>query len=879
MRKRLAIPVVLVLAGVAVAGDKELKAARTAFEGAVATGDEGALERAAARLARQDAPRGLLELVAVGLGNADRRAALAARAEIGRQGDPRCTHALAARLLEVREPRARRLLAEALGTVPGDDVGRALGHALDDRDASVRAAAARSLASRSAGTAALASGVLREHALRDPNLRVRQAAAGALVRLGLPPLRGFDVTPLACGLPSRFFSSRVLFLLDASDDARESAYAQPRDASQPAPRVVPAEPAPVGSRQPRLPALPTHPVSAFDVAGNAVASAVLRLADDQTFDVIAFSERSSFFAGHYVKATARATGDARDWLKNEVGGREARDVVHALRGVLEGQPLPDEVWIFLTGPPSGRGVEPAEAVRALADAAWENAIPLHVVILDREPAAAARDERERLERARAAKDRRDFAQAITEPTGGQLIVVPLPRLRETAPETAPVASHAPPPPLVPVVNGRVAYADLAPLRKKLDAGLKDPDEKLETLARELAAAPDEGALELALRALRDGPLGTQLAVLDGLARNRSPHAVDLLVRELRAQSDPAKQVALAHGLGVLPGPAAAKALAVEAERREGSGDVVRVLHTALAHRPADELAPIASEVGFAARHPRTGLALFEARRAIAMAHGALLPVEYELADDRLLPERFVATGVTFLVDSERAMDEPFSYPPRPPKAKVDPSPISRREVVEKEVDRALEALAASKGAGNVLLLGENAKAWRPHVQPLAKTVVEAKSFVADLPHTSSRAVLGPLERALEDPDLEEIWVVAAGLPERSDRDRDAASVQEQVATLAWRRDVRVNVVLAPGEVKGADLALALATRKDWLEELSRFWKPLAARTGGVFAIREQVRAPEPVATPARGGASAPVSTRVPASVAPVQSPTAPAPAR
>src|SRR5581483_9189811 len=215
---------------------------------------------------------------------------------------------------------------------------------------------------------------------------------------------------------------------------------------------------------------------------------------------------------------------------------------------------------------------------------------------------APRDERERVERARALAERRSFAESLAGPTGGRVLVAPLLRPAPEAPAAAESARSAAAKPLVPLERGRVTARELAALRHRVDEDLRAGDEEhLTALALELAAAPDEGAATLALKVLETGPPEARLAALDGFARNKSPKVHELLARELRARPDAERALLVARALAAAPGPEATRALADEVARRGGDGDVGRVLLAALADRPTEELAPIATEVALAAR--------------------------------------------------------------------------------------------------------------------------------------------------------------------------------------------------------------------------------------------------------------------------------------
>lgn len=870
----------LVLGGTAAASERDLKEARIDVDKAIESGDAPALAKAAARLAHAEPPRGALELVGE-LGHRERRVALAARDELARSGDPRVARALGERLASLRETRPRRLLAEALGTVPGDEVSRALVRALDDREASVRAAAATALGARGPATAAIVSGVLRARALHDPSLRVQRAAATAGERLGSPAPPGFDVGPASLGMPSRFFAQHVAFVIDASSEAREASFLEPPSLSPIAP-VPSAALAALGTNaRTKMPVAKL--VSAFEVASQAVASALVRLGGEQAFSVLVFNERSVSFSARAVRATARETSEARDWLlASPLAASDERDSMRALERALEpADAPPDEVWLAITGPPAGRATERSKAaIEALADRAWARDVPISVILLETEPAAPPRDEREKVDRARAASERRGFADAIAGPTGGRVLIVPLLRPVPDAPAAIGSTKHAEARrALVPLsVAGRVSARDLAALKKRVEDELKSSDEeKLAPLAAELAAAPDEGAVELALRILEEGPVEAQLGALDGFARNKSAKIHEILGRELHARTDGPRALLLVRTLAAAPGPDATRLLAVEALRRDGPQDLVRVLATSLAERPSDELAPIATELAILQRRARSGLAGFEARRALALAHGLVPEARPKVPEDGLLPAKSWASGVAFLVDTEAAMDARFELAATATDTKAADSrtandrgktvphstsprlPATRRAVVAREVAAALDALAAEKASANIIPIAEGGHAWRSRAAPLAKGgLADARAFLEDLTPTPDRQILRPLERALEDPEVEEVWILVAGEPVRSDADRNVAAVHRRVRGLALRRCVRVNVVLVLGAP--AEDARAQAARRDELARLESFYRPITAATGGVLVAREHVRPEKPPSTPLRHGGIAGVSS-------------------
>jgi hypothetical protein len=869
MRVRRGLPIlaILALAGVALADERGLKEARANFLKAAGTPQDGPrLEQAAAILARADPPQGALALVELGLGHDRRLAALAAQKELTKVRDSRVARALAARLGEVRAARERRLLCEALTAAPGEEVSRALLQRLGDPDATVRAAAAEALGARggAATTAASTSGALCELTRRDSSPRVRHAALSSLVKLGFPPASGFDAALVTTfGLPTRFFDARVAFLVDASLAAREAAFSSPAG-------VTSALAAHASS--PAAAAAGTHASaeSCYEISCAAVSAGLRRLESGQRFDLVCFDSAVKTFAA--PSASARSSTLASEWLRDlPLPDFDARDVSRALSQALDQHPPPDELFVFLCGAPEGRDVV-ATGAADLADRAWNEGVRVNVVLFDPEPPPdALRSERDRLSLSRVAHDRRVFAEQLASTTGGRFTLVSLGRF---VPGPSPAAGAAEPPngrsrgatvaPLrsetqpreakprdeanreggvLSLSGGHLPYAELNALRREIAVGVRGgaPRVPLATLAKELAACPDELAAEAVLEALLKGPLEAQLGVLEGFSTNREPRVHAEIARVLRSRPDSADAVLVGRALAAMPGADVTRLLALEAELRPGSGDLPRLLFESLARRPADELAPIASNIGRAARRERHGLTEAWASRAVRAAAGGS-PDSQIVPSDGLFPERWsTAEGAAFLIEGQADLDKEFSVSLKG----ADRSSRTRRDVVVAETLRALKALEETRGSANIFLLGDSGVRWQEHVVPLRKGQVEdAALFLERRLSSVSREVIRPLQSAFDDPGVEEIWVVAVGLPERSDDDSDTSRTTRRVHELFLRRNVVLNVVLPLGERFGPDSEAALADRADELRALLAYWRPLAAVTGGQVVVRETIRPPE-----------------------------------
>jgi hypothetical protein len=274
------------------------------------------------------------------------------------------------------------------------------------------------------------------------------------------------------------------------------------------------------------------------------------------------------------------------------------------------------------------------------------------------------------------------------------------------------------------------------------------------------------------------------------------------------------------------------------------------MFTELAKRPQADIAQILTSVDVAKiSKNRAGVAAWAAGRVEKLAKNeSPAAADYETASDRLLPERFPrGAGVAFVMDVERdSMEGAFFTPPplTPDKGKEPPKPlppISRLEVVRKELSRALEALSIVDGKGNVILMGEGSS-WKPRAEKLTRLAADPKAFVAEAQTSASRDPLKAMERALEDPEVEVIYVLTEGVPLRSIHDAKAALAR--VHELQRTRRVPVYVTIVFGGIartENINIDQVLATRKDELNAISAFWGPIAGEVGGDMVSREKMR--------------------------------------
>src|SRR5262245_34709302 len=374
---RIAAFLIIVGAAAAIAADSE-RDAKAAFERVLddARADDKMLVSAAVRLREAEPPKGVESLVQLALGR-ERRIAALVELVLAKTSDARSARSLAKELEQGKEARERLILGRALATVPGDEVTKALVKALGAKEDAIRAAAAAALGSRK--DAKSARSPLENAFKTDKSPRVRAAAWASLDALGekiAKPPAAIEWSP--DGTPSRFDAARVAFLFDESGPARERSLEDPAIVGS----TTRADAAPVAT--PAKGAAPKHgkkPVSATDLAAATVASAIVRLPDDGHFAIAGFGPSvRPYERAKWEAARGRPLDDAAAWLKqsrSDDGGARGREVLRALKDALAQDPPPDEVWLFIAGPPDSR--DPVADARALADDAWAKGVRISAV--------------------------------------------------------------------------------------------------------------------------------------------------------------------------------------------------------------------------------------------------------------------------------------------------------------------------------------------------------------------------------------------------------------------------------------------------------------------------------------------------------------------
>lgn len=871
---------VVVVAAPARAGEKEFKAALKGWETArselegLRGGDAAARDvkltaarTAAEKLAAEDPDRAVPPLVQAA-GSPSRLVGEVARAVLSTTTDAKAVKAFAD-AWEKAGATERLILAPALARCPGEPPTKALVAALREKSPALRAEAAQALGTRGVDARPLAEAGLKR-LLKDDALTARIAAARALEALGIQrpdgfpePIRGED------GLPDRMWSDRVALLLDATLAGAEAGFLDPF-----APVTSATPPGDKPGKKPEKAA----PPPLFSPHGLAVRSCeqLLERLPRET-QVLAARWAADFRAWKDLgRVDARARPELVAWLAKEPRER-GRDPLGALRRALQGDAAPEEVVLFLSGLPEGRGALQGEALlEGLKDLLWGRRVVLHVVGYQAPPAVEPKTEQERTALAEAQGALRALVESLATLGGGSGLLVSLTRHQPEDPLSDPARADVdklePPTDLTKPLESR----HQATLKEMVAKALGRTDGDAEAFLEQLGACPDARVVGLLLPALQAPVPPHAAAASRGLARNPEPKARAALLKELLATKDPALQRVLLHAYGPGNGADVTEGLAQAIEALPA--DARRLAWKLMAERPAAELQAIQPRLARLAKG-LSGLSGFHASQALARASGAAAPGRQGLdtAEGKLLPDRFVAGGVALVIDTHRDLQGPMAplAPPPPPegegekqegakddkaakekekgeekkgkapekkdeKNKKKEEEPSRWKAVAHEVSRALAALAPSDAAVQVLTLA--GESWRSKAEPIgaqARALDAARDWVAGRPTSSDRDAHRALGRALDDPAVEVVHLVVGGRPLRSPGAKDARELIDGLRPKLRARGVEVHVVVLLGP------AASPAARQDELSALEAIYRPLAEESGGSLLVRERIEVPEP----------------------------------
>lgn len=770
-----------------------------------------------------------------------------------------------------KDPRIANLLTEVLADVKDPGAGTALLKAIKDRDDRRRAAAARAIGKR--GDKDLAKSLKR--LLRDDSLVVRYAAANAIEKLsgkrpdGFPKAQAGDY-----GLPDRFNCDRVVFLVDVTKEALEADFEDPlaeaeeeKEGEEGGQEKKGDEKKAAEKKKEQAP-----PVSPHQLVTEAVSQAVGRLSEDSRFHLSLFSGSSQSYAKGYGKGGKKVVDGVRSFLKGARTRSRDRRLDAALSEALALEPRPDVIYVFLAGAPTYRTRVAND--RTLGEAQrnlWGRGIQVNVVRFVAPPAQQPRTEGARALQQAYEDAFGKFTNDLASMSGGAEVRIDLTRRVEKSKDDAKDDEPALDVDLTQAIDRRA--------RKKVETyfeGLleqteeRDPTNDELKLIEDLAGCPDpKVAAPIALDLLLKGSPAVSATAARGLAANKEPRVHAEAVKRFVRERTPAGRIKLIKAIGPAANPAVTGALITGLGRLDG--DQARVAWRMLAARPADELKPQKGKLTRLAKGLE-GLSRAYANEALAKAAGRPMPPRngLEIAEGHFLPERFRSKGVAIIVDSSQKMGEAFAHVPKAkPKEdgknkkkkrkrgrkgeekkddakKPETEPVSLFKAVQSEVSRAIEAVGKAEGRANVFTTG--GRSWKSSAEQLGPGAgAQIGQWLENQRLGNQRDIWKPLQRALNDRAVEQIYLIVSGRPIRTPGARDVKDLLERVRNLNQDRDVSIDVIyVLPPEAKEA---MAQARRQDELSSLDALYSPLTGNNRGKVVIRTKLATLAPKKAP------------------------------
>ena len=605
------------------------------------------------------------------------------------------------------------------------------------------------------------------------------------------------------------------------------------------------------------------PVSPHQLLSEAVSAAVGRLSEDSRFHLSVFSGSSQAYQKGYGKGGKKEVDAVRSFLKGARTRSRDRRLDSALSEALELDPRPDVIYVFLVGAPTYRtrvanDLTLTEAQRKL----WGRGIEVNVVRFVAPPAQEPRTEGARALQQAYEDAFGKFTNDLATMSGGSETRIDLIRRREKAADEG----QADEPALAVDLTKAIGRQDRKKVENYFEGLLKETAEREPSndelkLVEELAACPDaKVAAPLALDLLLNGSPTVSATAARGLAANKEPRVHAEAVKRFLRERKPAGRIKLLKAIGPAPDPAVTGALVKAVGLLEG--DQARVAWRMLSARPADELKPEKGKLTRLAKGLE-GLARAYANEALAKAAGRPMPPRtgLEISEGHFLPERFRSKGVAIIVDSSQKMGEAFAHVPKPKakgedkkgrkkprrgrkqdeqegeQQKPETEPVSLYQAVQAEVSRAIEAVGKAEGQANVFTTG--GRSWKSSTEQLKPGAgAEIAQWLENQRLGNQRDVWKPLQRALNDRAVEQIFLIVSGRPIRSPGAREVSELLDRVRELNQDRDVSIDVIyVLPPEAKEA---MAQARRQDELNALDALYSPLTGSNRGQVVIRTKL---------------------------------------
>ncbi|MDF1666243.1 MAG: HEAT repeat domain-containing protein [Planctomycetota bacterium] len=743
---------------------------------------------------------------------------------------------------------AKLTLCKALQSIASKTASNALISALKAKEDAVRAAAARALGRHALGKDS-ASKVRR--LLKDKSLRVQKAAADSLNSMGVG-VKGYEQEWSKYGTPNKVYASDVAIVFDTTSDLftkRYKSLVEPKD---------------------KDPKKKIESVSAMDNMVTILGEMMVKLTPENRFVLVGFSSGTRYFDRKNQKGSPRTLRNAVDWLKAQKFSKdEDRDILRVLRSVIDADT--DEVYLITSGLQRGGSDDKGPVVvQNITELAFKFGVKLHTIAIDEPPLKAPRNASEEQKVNKKSYDLKDFVEVLAVKTGGHSAVF-TPTLADDGagldkngkgpngagdPKTG--GYKAPEP-----VKGRLSSKQVAQIKKDIKAALADPKAiKSQEIIEAVGALPEAQIAKIFLKEIVFGKsIRMSESAIKGLGKNPHPDVVAEILKRLKSERDPRRQVILVRCIWAPSANTAAKLTPIVPRLAK---DARRLALEYLASRPPAEVA--LAKKTFARKFK--GLTGWSAAYLKVIMGTGKMPV-IDIPDRAYLPMNYYGDGVAFILDLTRAALKPLWLPApkkeeakkkaekgkkkkkktpkkskkdkKEPEKKKNNEPISHLKAVCKEIARALYTLQKDGGRALVQELGDSPPSTYGKLRPMDSSAIEGmERWAGKIAPVPGRDLVKSIIKALRNPEVEEIHVLTCGLPLRADI-KELGEVIDAIRAENRGRMVRIHITVIFGVPSEDALGEEeKAERVDDIDQLTVLYKTLAEENRGVFRLRKKL---------------------------------------
>jgi hypothetical protein len=750
---------------------------------------------------------------------------------------------------------ARRTLCLVLQKIADKNAASALNATLKVKEDAVREAAASALGRHPLGKD-YKTGLRR--LLKDKSLRVRRAAAKSLNSLGVA-IKGYEQNWDKYGCPDKVYASNIAILFDTSEDLYAPLY-----------RVLDE------SQQKKQ----SKPVSAMNNIVNILGALLSKLTVDNRFQLVGFATGTRAFNKKIAKGSSKTVKKATEWLALQGFSKgDERDIYRVVKSVIDADI--DEIYLLSSGLPAGGAVEGTnEVLRRVTEMAFEKGIRVHTIVVDQPPLKAPKNAREEQKINQRSFELRDFAEALAAKTDGHSAVFqpsafvaekiepgkntdgkPNGKAGSGKGDVDSDLYKAP-----KLSKGRLTSSQLSKVKKDIKQALANPKEvRSQELLEIVGTLPDVKVAKILLKqALFGKNILVSEAAIVGLSKNSHGGVVDVLYKKLKSERDAGNQVLLVRCLAAPAANVSAKLISVAPNLKR---DAQRLALEYLAGRPPAELT--AARKNYSRKFKKT-TGLIKTYVNVILGKGKI--PDTKVPGNGYLPVAFGADGIAFIIDLSRASLQSLWVPAKKKEDKgeqgADKSnkkkgkkrskkkgkkkgkkkddtdagkkdePISHLKAMTRELRRALYVLAKSKGRALVQELGESPPSTYGKLRLLEEKAVEAsENWALKTAPVNGRDVAKTILRALNNPDVEEIYVMTCGMPSRADLTK-TGEILDAIDEVNRKRMIRIHFTVIFGVPNEDGLSdAAKAARTDDLDQLEGLYKTLADRNRGTYQMR------------------------------------------